>query len=256
MRTFARAAAVLAVASICGCGGSGLPPSQDPSLHPARTADQLTILVQALAEARLPSPPPGEDYNTSCQAQDVRKGRATTWFCLVTATGSNLQVTSVNQVALQEGISWNASSESFQLGSTRLGGTFIRLEVPLSKLQRLARIARKGGVTVGSAASTSSPSPTVPPPTTTTTQAALSCGPYDVPGGQPSHYNNITVTGATCKTARDIAKSDALGLSDPSYTAPPDAQGYFCVHPVDAGQLEGECHNDSVRVYLYANTNG
>jgi len=97
----------------------------------------------------------------------------------------------------------------------------------------------------GDAASSSSSTSPTPP--------AASCGPFNVAGGQPSHYTNITVSGASCSVGRALATSDALG---PSAPATPLGEGYTCTHPTDSASLEAQCVNGSAEVDLYANQNG
>jgi hypothetical protein len=91
------------------------------------------------------------------------------------------------------------------------------------------------------------------PPTPTQTTSATSCGPFDVPGGNPSHYTNITVTGTSCAVGHAMAMQDALGPSAPRSTI---GEGWTCGGPPEDSdpRLEAQCNNGSAQVDLYAST--
>jgi hypothetical protein len=91
-----------------------------------------------------------------------------------------------------------------------------------------------------------SASATPAPAPTTQTTSATSCGPFNVPGGNPSHYTNITVTGTSCSTGRAVATSDAVA---PGGRVPVAAEGYTCASPSNVRQ----CVNGSAEVDLYSN---
>lgn len=114
-----------------------------------------------------------------------------------------------------------------------------------------------GSANLGSSTATSS----APPPTTSTSasppSSSVDCGPYNVPGGNPSHYTDITVTGTSCAVGHVMAKTDALGTSAPRSTI---GEGWACGGPPPNSdpQLEAQCTNTNGpgEVDLYTNSNG
>ncbi len=90
-----------------------------------------------------------------------------------------------------------------------------------------------------------------PAPTATATTSAVSCGPFSDPSaaeGDPKHFSNITVVGASCVTARAVAIS--AGQAPGSSGGPVAAEGFGCSFPPD-GPPYAQCTNGSVEVDLY-----
>lgn len=93
--------------------------------------------------------------------------------------------------------------------------------------------------------------PTIPAPTPTTTTSAVSCGPFSDPSaaeGDPKHFSNVTVVGASCAIARAAAIS--AGEAPGSSGGPKAAEGFGCSFPPD-GPPYARCSNGSVEVDLY-----
>jgi hypothetical protein len=186
----------------------------DPSGTAQELSSQLTALLQTIQPAT---------GNTTTTCTPNTGPTAGTYTCILrSADGSALDaivvsVTSIGQV------------------------TFV------ADLGQDIRTGASGASSTASSTATTS-SPTSP------SSSSVDCGPYDVPGGQVSHYTDITAAGASCGTARAVAKWVDNGVPGSS-RGPAVTEGWGCSHPSDGSQLEAQCNNGSAEVNLYANPN-
>jgi hypothetical protein len=145
-------------------------------------------------------------------------------------------------------------------GSFRLDGGVVNVSLlPASATQWNATANPQGNLSVGppgtapsSASSSASTASSTAVTTSTSTAGPVSCGAFSDPSaaeGDPTRFSNITVTGASCATARAVAIS--AGVAPGSSGAPAAAEGFGCSFPPDSGSLYGQCSNGSVEVDLY-----
>jgi hypothetical protein len=90
-----------------------------------------------------------------------------------------------------------------------------------------------------------------PAPATTTTASSTDCGSFNDPSaseGDPKHFSDVTVVGASCAIARAVAIS--AGEAPGSSGGPKAAEGFACSFPPDPPPY-AQCSDGSVEVDLY-----
>lgn len=272
MRTAVLAAAALATAGLSGCGGSTT--SSTTTSRAAASSSQTTPTLcqnatecstqttgQTVTDVTISDPANPHDamaalqgdYNTQLQHADQATGFAMVRsLCAPVGSTGRFAKNDYLCAAIVESTSTGQQSYGAPiLFNVRSDGTAYAVGAPCAESTDPCDANYWGLVLQQWQSATLTPAP----PTTTQTTSATSCGPYNVPGGNPSHYTNITVTATSCRVGHAMAQQDALGTNAPRSTI---GEGWACGGPPENSdpQLEGRCVNTNGpgEVDLYANT--
>ena len=272
---------------VAGCGSSG---ATGPESSPNHAAFALAQIMEAKALATNPIPPEGTKVATTCSRVKSDEWTCSVAFVgadqRVTAEAGyadNIVVydghgtfelkparAGLSDKELSGAIPLAAFAKMEKADGTSVGEVSfpnVAAESEPQDLEAVASSLTPGSVAGGSTAAGSSettPSSSTDTSTSESTasprpesgassspSAGTDCGSYDVHGGRPPHYTDITARGVSCATAHVLAKEDALG---PSATqAPPSVQGFTCTHPTESGEPEARCTDGPAEVDLYAN---